>query len=789
MKHNLRYINMSRYLNFYESCQIDEQIILLESQQGKNLNGNIFYLLKELLTNKDYANYKIYLSLEKKFKNDFLSLLNHYNLKPNLAYIGSVKYLKLLSSAKYLITDTSFMTSFIKKDDQILLNVWHGTPLKTLGKKDNSGLHSLGNVQKNFFVADYLLYPNNYMKEHMIEDYMLENICNAKCLITGYPRNEIFFTPKNTNILKEMKIEEKQIIGYMPTWRGSVGKVRVYEDTIHIMHYLFEIDKRLNDDQIMLVNLHPFVQNDIEFQKFKHILPFPKDYETYEVLNLCDVLVTDYSSVFFDYAVTRNKIILFAYDLEEYLEDRGLYVSLDSLPFPIVDNVRDLVSEINTPKNYNDSDFINTYCYKDNQNASAQLLRLVLKNEINHIDIYDIPNNGKENVLIYSGNLAKNGITTALFNLLNQIDITKYNYFITFTARKVAPYKMVLRNLPEGVQYISTMGKMNASVFQKICMRCFRRTKYEYDLNKKMLDKLYQYEIKRCYGNIKFSHIIQYSGYEYKRQLMFGRFNSDRIIFVHNNMVQEIKVRNAQNPNALRYAYNYYDKVVMVTEDMREPTLQFCNNENKLCVVNNLIDYKTIIEKSKEELQYDKNTVSNVSLEELKHIFNSSDKVFVSIGRFSPEKGHERLLNAFDNLWKSNHNIYLLIIGGHGVLYKSTLEYAMSLESAEHIIIIKSLTNPYPFLKQCDYFVLSSYHEGFGLVLVEADILGLPVMSTDILGPKGFLEEHHGLLVPDSEEGLLIGMRKMLSGDVKVMNVDYEQYNKTAVTKFENLLK
>ena len=75
------------------------------------------------------------------------------------------------------------------------------------------------------------------------------------------------------------------------------------------------------------------------------------------------------------------------------------------------------------------------------------------------------------------------------------------------------------------------------------------------------------------------------------------------------------------------------------------------------------------------------------------------------------------------------------------------------------------------------------------MVLVEADILGLPVMSTDILGPKGFLEEHHGLLVPDSEEGLLIGMRKMLSGDVKVMNVDYEQYNKTAVTKFENLLK
>lgn len=62
-------------------------------------------------------------------------------------------------------------------------------------------------------------------------------------------------------------------------------------------------------------------------------------------------------------------------------------------------------------------------------------------------------------------------------------------------------------------------------------------------------------------------------------------------------------------------------------------------------------------------------------------------------------------------------------------------------------------------------------------------------MSTDILGPKGFLEEHGGLLVENSENGIYQGMKKMLNGEIKNMNVDYEEYNKQAVRAFEDVLK
>ncbi len=787
-KYNKRFFAMSQYINCYRKYDIDNKIIFLESQSGNNINGNIFYILKELLNNPKYAGFKVYLSMEKKAEEKFTEILKTYNLNPQLLIRGSVSYFRILSSAKYLFNDTSFMPCFIKKPGQVIMNTWHGTPLKNLGKKDNSGYHAIGNVQKNFVIADYLLYPSEYMMKHMVEDYMLENISDAKCVISGYPRNSVFFSEPDENIIESLKATGKQIIGYMPTWRGTVGSVKSNEETIHVMHYLYNIDKQLTDDQLLLVNLHPFVSDGINYRAFKHIRQFPKGYETYEVLNVCDTLITDYSSVFFDYAVKKKKIILFTYDEEEYLRDRGMYITLDSLPFPKVYNENDLIREINTPINYDDETFLNEYAPKECENASSKLIDLVLFNEENDLDIREIEKNGKENVLIYGGNLTKNGITTALFNLLNNIDLSEYNYYLTFSTGIVRKHKEVIKELPEGINYIPFVGKMNANLFEKVYLRLSKKPKREFDFNDKILDRLYKGEIRRIYGDIKFKHVIQYNGYEFKRQLLFGRFDCEKTIFVHSNMVEEIRVRNSQNPNVLRYAYNHYDNVVMVTEDMREPTKTFCFDESKIKIANNIIDYKKVLEKSKEEMKFDDDTKSTHSLEEIQEILDSDSKVLVTVGRFSPEKGHMRMMDTFNRLWKEDNSIYLMIIGGHGVLHSKTIEHAKSLECADHIIIVRSLSNPFAFVKKCDGFVFTSFYEAFGLVLAEADILGVPVMSTDILGPRGFMQEHGGLLVSNDEDGIYDGMKQMIDGKVKPLGVDYEKYNQNAIHQFRSLL-
>lgn len=789
--HINEYYAESLYLSYVEILPLNEKSILLECQHGTNLNGNIFYILKELLSNSDYKDFSIFLSVNKNYKKNIQTLLENYHLNNVvLVEMKTKKYYKTIASVKYLINDNTFLPFFIKKEGQIYLNTWHGTPLKTLGKKINNDFHNIGNTMRNFISSDFLLYPNEYTRDHMIEDYMLENISKSKIVLNGYPRNTAFFDEtRKIELIEKFKLKNKKIIAYMPTWRGTVADKDSNND--EIKKYFLYLDQKLASDYILYVNFHPIVHAMFDFTEYKHIKPFPNDIETYEFLNLCDCLITDYSSVFFDYALTRKKIILFTYDQESYFQDRGVYMSLEKLPFPKVQTVEELLTEILLPKNYDDNAFINEFCQYENRDATKQLLELLLFNNI-HVKIESIPSNGKENVLIYSGNLAKNGITSSLMSLLANIDLTKRNYYLTFHAKKVSPYKNVLKSLPNNVYYFPVMGKMNCNIKEKQLLKRYRQDKVSLKEVYNTFKKIFSYEIKRRYANVDFSKVIHFTGYEYKTQLLFSFFeHAKRIIYVHSDMVEEIKTRNNQHRQTLEYVYRVYDKVALVTPSMHNPTKEISKKDDNFVVASNFFDYKRILEMSKQPICFDENTVCNYELEEVEQILSNNDLIkFISIGRFSPEKGHERLIRSFDRFYTHNNpHSYLLIIGGHGVEYDKVVKLIASLKSKNNIILIKSMTNPYSVLKKCDCFVLSSFYEGLGLVLLEADVLGLPVFSTDINGPRYFLEKNGGYLVSNDEEGIYQGMLMFFNGKLKVMNVDYEQYNQLAMNEFESMLE
>ena len=115
---------------------------------------------------------------------------------------------------------------------------------------------------------------------------------------------------------------------YLPTYRGDFVAGATATSDMLLRSHLLELDRQLSDDECLLVNLHPVAKSAIDFSEFKRIQTFPAVYNTYEVLAIADVLITDYSSVFFDFACTRKKIVLFTYDQEEYLRDRGMYFSM-----------------------------------------------------------------------------------------------------------------------------------------------------------------------------------------------------------------------------------------------------------------------------------------------------------------------------------------------------------------------------------------------------------------------------------------------------------------------------
>lgn len=781
---------MSWYTVFYYKPGLKESWILVDSKNGKDLGSNMLRIVEELTHNPDYKGYQIFISCNKEKRDMVSGMVELYKLQGvKLIKENGLAYVKAAALAKYLFTDTTFPAWYAKKEGQVITNTWHGTPLKMMGKDVGNRAYDMGNVQKNHLMADYLIYPSDYMKDIMVSAYLLKNLYQGRILCSGYPRNSVFFDKEKSRELREkLHLEGKRLYGYMPTWRGVLKQIDSEKMTSQLEYYFVKLDENLTDDEIFFVRLHPFISDAIDYSNYVHIKPFPAGYDAYDILNICDCMVTDYSSILFDYANSGNKIVLFVYDREYYMDERGVYVSMDTFPFPQVRSVKALLRELRAPKDYDDGPFREKFCTYDEENVAAKLCRHIIKGE--HVyEEQTAPNNGKENVLLYTGSLAKSGLTTAVLNLLANIDTEKRNYIVTFRSASLRKFPERIDLLPKDISFIPIASMQGKSLGETLKMNRYYEKNEESPSVLKKVDRFYERLYQRNFGFCHFDAVIHYAGYEKDIINMFLPAPAKRMIFVHNDMVEEIRSKGNQHEPTLKRAYHDYDKVVPVTTDIYEPTLQLGENKKNIQVVNNCHDYKSVLKKAEKEIAFDPETLCTVLLDELKEILSSDARKFITIGRFSPEKGHAMLLKAFNQYYKENPNSYLIIIGGYGVLYEQTLAQAKALPCGKNVVIIKSVSNPMPILKCCDLFILSSLYEGLGLVLLEADTLGVPVISTDIVGPQGFMREHGGYLVSPDVKGIYEGMKAFDAGKIAPMHVDYEGYNQQSVMQFEKLFE
>ena len=256
----------NKYLHYYMNEPLKEKAFLLEGGQGKNINGNVYAFLSELRRKPRWKEYAVYIVVTADTKEGIIQRMKDYHYENvNTVIRNSDEYQKLLATCKYLITDNSFPPYYIKRKGQVMLNTWHGTPLKTLGRCDIANSSSISNVQKNFTTSDYVLFPNKYTRDIFMEDYCLKNISKNKVILADYPRNIAFFNETlKQEIKQKYQLEGKQLFAYMPTWRGASRKADISEQQKITKDYLSEIDDLLNDDQILFVNLHFLIGNSLD---------------------------------------------------------------------------------------------------------------------------------------------------------------------------------------------------------------------------------------------------------------------------------------------------------------------------------------------------------------------------------------------------------------------------------------------------------------------------------------------------------------------------------------------
>ncbi|MGF1847243.1 CDP-glycerol glycerophosphotransferase family protein [Vibrio lentus] len=238
----------------------------------------------------------------------------------------SLKYWLYLAKARILISNCILPFSFVKKDSQVYIQTWHGTTIKKLGLDiviDNKKTQDLRVVHKVFSMegkrADFFLSPSKYMDDKL---HSIFSIGDEKLFKVGYPKNDRIVNGisklEKEKIIKSIGLDEsKPILLYAPTFRDGKDNC-VVERLLNDSNFLSEIGDKFN-----LIYRGHYYQDHSNSSGF---LDLSKYQDINDLFLISDILVTDYSSVFFDFALLDRTIYFYTPDKEKYDNSvRGLY--------------------------------------------------------------------------------------------------------------------------------------------------------------------------------------------------------------------------------------------------------------------------------------------------------------------------------------------------------------------------------------------------------------------------------------------------------------------------------
>lgn len=376
--------------------KVDDKLILFSTFNGKSYSDSPKAIYLYLLNNDKYKEYKFVWTFKEPENYKFL----RENKNTSIVKQGTKEYEKCMQKAKYWIFNYRVADHQYPKKNQIYVQCWHGTPLKKLGydlENTENVLNSKKEIRFKYKTdakkINYFLSPSKFATEKFISAWNLKEIKKEGCIIEdGYPRNDFLYnyTKQDVSKIKEkLNINDikKKVILYAPTWRDNQHQSGIgytYKTEVDFE----KLQKELGQDYIILFRAHYLVANEFNFEKYKgFIYDVSKFDDINELYIVSDMLITDYSSVFFDYANLKRPIIFYMYDFEQYKDSiRGFYIDLKKLPGSITKTEDELIKEIKKMNNsfkYNKiyEEFNKKYNYLDDGKATERTVVNVIDKE------------------------------------------------------------------------------------------------------------------------------------------------------------------------------------------------------------------------------------------------------------------------------------------------------------------------------------------------------------------------------------------------------------------------
>lgn len=349
-------------------------------------------------------------------------------------------------------------------------------------------------------------------------------------------------------------------------------------------------------------------------------------------------------------------------------------------------------------------------------------------------------------IAIFQSDLEVGGIQKSLVNLLNHIDYNKYQVDLYLFSDPNSEKDFFTEQLTKNVnvQYLKPYNSITKLIPFKIL-----------------------YRLKRVHIDKEYDVAIDFNSYQmYCSIYALGVKAKKRIIWCHNDVCMKIKEEFKYRILfwAFKGKYSMFDKIVAVSKGAKESLLQkIFYNEDDVIVIPNYIDDAEIIEKAE----------SKIDFQVSKDVQN-----FVSMGRFTHQKGFDILLNDFEDALNYRNDIHLYIIGD-GNLYSEIKNMICEKNLKDYVTLLGAKKNPFPYLKQMDSFILTSRYEGQGMVLLEAYVMGL-----ELIFPKNLEKYNENLLGTDSVVNTIRNSQKKEKEYHKL-----DDYNFNILERFYNVIK
>lgn len=800
------------YANLYNKTKVDGEYIIYQVRDGQSMTDSPYQIFKYLLKDNDFKRFHhiwvVNSDVKKKEYN------KKYKDNKNVEFIvkESNEYLYYLTKCKYIINNATFPAYFTKKQNQIYINTWHGTPLKHMGFDIENNLFGAQNTMKNFLSSDFIITPNSYTSAIFKQAFKLENINDNAIVEVGYPRIDATLNTEKADMIHYLKsvhnnnIDDSPILLYSPTWRGE--NVNDPDDNVEeLIKTVNSLNK--NTDYQVLLKVHPFIYEKAKSYSELNSYLIDDTVDTNELLSIVDLLVTDYSSIFFDFLVTKKPIIFYIPDYEFYQQNRGLYLDLNSLPGPSIYDVRDLINTINNNndlnKNYSNqyNSYLNKFASLNDGNVTKRVVNHIFKdNKVGSTQ----KGNKKKRILIYPGGMKNNGITTSIVNLLDNMDYEKYDVTIFTNYNTNIEVIENLNSVNKNVRIVLRKQPLLASTMEYYRNLLIRNRGVKSIIEKNIYpEKLYKREFRKIFGNSTFDYAIDFSGYAmFWSELILASNATKKSIYMHSDIKMDMN-RNIDggrphylNLKGVISLYPFYDNLVSVSEttkEINESKISNASTRNKFTSAINTININKInklsnvnndlfIKNNKEVLvKEEKGAISSIP-------FDKNEYKIMAMGRLSPEKGFENLIKSFKKLTITNPDVKLYILGD-GPLKNHFTNLINSLKLTENVFLLGQKRNPFFIMNNCDLFVLPSYYEGQSMVLLEAMTVGINILASDIPANEYVLENgRYGMLTDNDVESLEISIQKFIDGkspEYDKFNPDL--YNKEAIKQFHNLLE